>query len=87
VGTKVYERPVCWVYPTNVGMIRNLKTGYVSLPFYVMYNDFFEAVHSDKGSLPSAKVWEWLFWQTQLQIYFQGQPLLYRLGQVQILLM
>jgi len=40
----------------NVGMIRNLNTAYVSPQFHVMYNDFFETMHSDEESSPSAVI-------------------------------
>jgi len=49
------------LHASNAGMIRNLNTGYVSPQFHVMHNDFFETMHSDKGSPPSAKVWEQLY--------------------------
>jgi len=49
------------LHASNIGMIRNLNTSYVSPQFHVMYNDFFETVHNDEGSPPSAKVWERLY--------------------------
>jgi len=50
------------LHASNVGMIRNCNTGNVLSPqFHVMYNHFFKTVHSDEGSLSSAKVWEWLY--------------------------
>ncbi len=39
-------------------MIRNPITGNVSPQFHMMYDDFFETMHSDEGMLSSAKVWE-----------------------------
>jgi len=49
------------LYASNVGMIRNLNTGYVSPQFHMIHDDFFETMHSDEGSLPSAKVWKHLY--------------------------
>jgi len=59
---------------SNVGMIRNLNRGYVSPQFHVMYNNFFETMHSDKGSLPSAKVWEQLYIFNHSQVDWDIEP-------------
>ena len=55
-------------------MIRNLNTGYVSPQFHMMYNDFFETVHSDEGSPPSVEVWEQLYIFNHSQVDWDIEP-------------
>jgi len=62
------------LHASNVGMIRNLNTGYVSPQFHVMYENFFEMVHSDEGSPPSAKVWEQLYIFNCSQVDWDIEP-------------
>ena len=62
------------LHASNVGMIRNLNTGCVSPQFHVMYNDFFETVHSDEKSLLSAKVWEQLYTFNCSQVDWDIEP-------------
>jgi len=62
------------LHASNVGMIRNLNTGYVSPQFHVMYDDFFEMVHSDEGSPPSAEVWERLYIFNRSQVDWDIEP-------------
>jgi len=48
-------------HASSVGMIRNINTQYVSPQFHVMYDNFFETVHSDEGNPWLAKIWEALY--------------------------
>jgi len=62
------------LHASSVGMIRNLNTHYVSPQFHVMYDDFFETVHSTEGSPPSPEIWERLYTFNRSQVDWDIEP-------------
>ena len=41
------------MHASTVGLVRNLQTGAITPQFHMVYDDFFETVHSDEGQEPS----------------------------------
>ncbi len=62
------------LHASSVGMIRNINTQYVSPQFHVMYDNFFEMVHSDEGNLLSAKIWEALYTFEHYKVDWDQEP-------------
>lgn len=59
MAAQVSERIIRWSFaPTyqNIALVRNLKTGYLSSQFHVVFGDWFETVHSDQDMNPNE--WE-----------------------------
>ena len=51
------------LHASTVGLVRNLRTERVSPQFHLVYDDYFETVHSDETSVPTS--WpELLTWNT-----------------------
>ena len=43
------------LHASTVGLVRNLRTGNLSPQFHLVYDDYFETVHSDEANMP--EVW------------------------------
>ena len=42
------------LHASTVGLVRNLRTGNISLQFHVVYDDYFETVHASPDKEPEA---------------------------------
>ena len=47
------------VHAESVGLVRNLKTGYISPQYHIVYDDWFETVYSSNEDNPP-NAWEHL---------------------------
>jgi hypothetical protein len=47
------------VHSESIGLVRNLKTGYISPQYHIVYDDWFETVYSTDTENPPA-AWEHL---------------------------
>jgi hypothetical protein len=57
------------VHAENVGVVRNLRTGYLSPQYHLVFDDWFETVYSDDSTVPDA--WESLCIFDRFELAFE----------------
>ena len=55
----------------NVALVRNLKTGYISPQFHVVFDDWFETVYADETE---PECWDRLCIYERFETAFEGEP-------------
>jgi len=62
------------LHASSVGMIRNLNTHHVPPQFHVMYDDFFETVHSSERNPHPKDLCERLYTFNRSQVDWDHEP-------------